>query len=227
MREYRRPRLSIEPIFDAAGDLIPYGSRYWGTDDQGEELEPPSDVYSACLHPERFEPVAVVGRAIVDYLVATYAIERTDSLAKGRTETRLTPTLGDGTPLTFVFGTQASPSVKVRAGWRFEGRWPDCGCDACDEDVKDLLDELEDTVLTIVEGGMSEWRSGPDPSSHLYEDDDGNPIGDEHIPWEVHMKLEGRVETEGSGWSSSEPEPTDMPWEPHRWPAWPRSDDDA
>jgi len=225
---YRRPAITIEPIAGVAGELIPYGSRYWGEDADGNEIEPPAEAYSACAHPERFEPVALVGRALVDYLVAAHAVDRTDSVKGGRAEIRLAPRYGGGTALTFTFGGGNLPgAVRVRAGWRFLGMWPDCGCDACDDDVEDLIDELEGAVLTIVEGGMSEWRTGPDPSSHLYEDDDGHPIGDDHIPWEVHMKLEGRVETEGGGWSSSEPEPTEMPWEPHRWPAWPRVEDRA
>lgn len=217
---YRRPVVTIATFFDASGEPIPYGSRYWGT--QGE---PPADAYSACAHPERFMPVAIVGRALVDYLTAAHAVERTDSVIAGRPNTRLTPRSGGGTPLTFIFGREESPNVRVRAGWRYEGFWPGCGCDACDDDVAILLDELENTVLTIAQGGMSEWRSGPDPSSHLYEDDAGNPIGDEHIPWHVHVQFDGPLETgeSGSSWSSGEPEPVEMPWEPHRWPAWPQA----
>lgn len=210
-------------FFDSSGGLVPYGSRYWGVDGDGTAIEPPDDAYSACAHPERFEPVVVVGRALVDYLAATYAVERADSTVDGRTNIRLTPKSGGGTPLTFAFGTQDSPHVRLRAGWRFEGLWPDCGCDACDDDVIVLLDELENTALTIVQGGMSEWRSGPDPSSHLIIDDAGNPVGDDHIPWRIHVQFDGPLETGsgGSSWGIDQAEPVEMPWEPHRWLAWP------
>jgi hypothetical protein len=220
---YRRPTVLIEAFADDLGELVPYGSRYWGTDGEGKRVEPPAGVYSACTHPQRFEPVAVVGHALVDYLAAAYEVDRTDSVNDGRAETRLTPRSGGGAPLTFVFGNEDLPGVRVQAGWRFEGLWPDCGCDACDDDVNYLLDDLENTVLTIVRGGMSEWRSGPDPSSHLVVDDAGNPIGDEHVPWTIHVQFDGPLETGGGGdrWSAGEPEPIDMPVEPHRWPAWP------
>lgn len=222
MPTYRRPDVAIATYLDAAGEVVPYGSRYWGVDADGAEVEPPADAYSACAHPERFLPVEIVGHALVDHLVAGYAVDRADSVIKGRGHTRLAPKSGGGAPLTFVFGTDASPYVRVQSGWRFRGYWPDCGCDACDEDVEGLLDELENTVLTIVQGGMSEWRSGPDPTQHLVHDDAGNPVGDDHVPWEVHVQFDGPLEVTGGGshWSSGEPEPLEMPWEPHRWPAW-------
>lgn len=217
---YRRPSLAIAEMRDASGELIPYGLR-WGED------EPPDEAYSACAHPERFEPVSVVGHALVDYLAAAYEVDRADAVIDGHAQTRLTPKLGGGTTLTFIFGSEDLPGVTVQAGWRFDGRWPDCGCDACDDDVKDLIDELESTVLTIVEGGMSEWRTGPDPSSHVVFDLAGCAIGDDHIPWRVHVRFDGRFQdamgNESSSWSAGEPEPVEMPTEPHRWPAWPRA----
>lgn len=230
MLVYQRPAVTIEAIVDASGELIPYGSRYWGTDGDGIEVEPPAEAYSACAHPERFEPVAIVGRALVDYLVATYAVDRADSVKGGGEEIQLTPRYGGGTALTFTLGGGNLPgAVRVRAGWRFLGMWPDCGCDACDDDVEYLVDELEAVVLTIVEGGMTEWRTGPDPTHKLNFDDAGNAIGDDHIPWQAHVAFDGRVDhvsgdVSGS-WSAGEPEPVEIPLEPHRWPAWPQVGD--
>jgi hypothetical protein len=219
VRPYRRPFVAIAEILDASSTPIPYGSRFWG------QTEPPESAYSVCSHPERFEPVALVGHALVDHLVAACLVDRAESMADGRMQVCLTPKFGDGTALTFEFGSEDLPGVTIKAGWRFVGMWPDCGCDACDDDVESLLDDLETTVLTIVEGGMSEWRSGPDPSRHLVHDDDGNPIGDDHIPWQIHVSFDGRADagsgTVSSGWSAGEPEPIELPTEPYRWPAWP------
>ncbi|MET1132962.1 MAG: DUF6226 family protein, partial [Aeromicrobium sp.] len=86
---------------------------------------------------------------------------------------------------------------------QYRESWPDCGCDACDEFVPALLDELETMVFAIVEGTMSEWRTGPN----------GN------VPWSAHAKFEGL--TEMSVWTDGEPEPRKLPTTPHRWGPWP------
>lgn len=215
MRPYARPDVEIATYRDAAGRPIPYGARYWAVD-----VEPPESAYSTCAHPQRFAAVELVGEALVDHLVRTYDVDRHDAEDDGRRIVVLSPR-GPGADLTVRFGGPEVPGVSVRGGWRFEESWPDCGCDACDDDVPSLLDDLEDTVLTIVEGGMSEWRSGPDPSSPLTTDDDGRPVGDDVVPWHVHVRLEGRREAEQSSWSSGEPEPVELPEAPHRWEAWP------
>lgn len=217
MEHYARPDVEVATYHDGAGRPIPYGERFWAVG-----VEPPESAYSACTHPERFVPVAQVAEALVDHLVHTYDVERTDSERAGRRTVVLSPR-GAGATLTVRFGDPDAPaaSVRVSAGRRFEESWPDCGCDACDDDVAALLDDLEDTVLTIVEGGMSEWRSGPDPTSPLVTDDAGWPVGDDVVPWHVHVRLDGRREAEQSGWSAGEPEPVELPVTPRRWEAWP------
>lgn len=218
---YQRPSVTIAEFSDASGEPITYGSRYWGE----ANIEPPSEAYETCTHPERFDPVAVVMQSLVDYLTVAYLVDRVDTTVEGVTETQLSPRSGGGTPLTFTSGAGNLPgAVRVRGGWRFHGLWPDCGCDACDDNVEDLIEELANTVLTIVEGGMSEWRTGPEPTHHLNYDEDMNPIGDDHIPWMVHVELDGRIDhasgSVGGGWSRGEPEPVELPTEPYRWPAW-------
>lgn len=216
MDGYRRPPLDTAEFRDAAGTPIPYGQRYWTVD-----VEPPENAYGRCAHPERFEPVVQIGHALIDHLTATYDVRREDERAGGRPVVVLAPAAGGGATLRITLPLPSLPGVEVRAGWRFRGLWPDCGCDACDDSVPDLLDDLEASVLTIVEGGMSEWRSGPDPASPLITDDAGNPIGDSHVPWRVHARLDGRLRTETGGWSDGEPDPVELPDEPFHWPAWP------
>lgn len=217
MERYARPDVEIAACRDAEGRQIPYGGRYWAVG-----VEPPEWAYSTCSHPERFAPIEKVAQALVEHLVHTYDVERTDSERAGRRTVVLSPR-GAGATLTVRFGDPDAPaaSVRVSAGRRFEESWPDCGCDACDDDVAALLDDPEATVLTIVEGGMSEWRSGPDPSSPLVTDDAGRPVGDDVVPWHVHVRFDGRREDEQSGWSSGEPEPLELSTTPHRWEAWP------
>ena len=60
----------------------------------------------------------------------------------------------DAAPLTFVITDH--PSVEISAGFFFEAVFPECGCDACDEDLLINLSLLESTVFSIVEGKLSE-----------------------------------------------------------------------
>jgi len=196
LRDYVRPSVDLGTYRDDHGRPIPYGSVYWG------EVEPPTEVYSTCAHPERFEPVVEVGHALLDHLELTYDVDRTEARRSGRTRVTLAPRSGTGTPLSLEFGAPDQPSVTLRAGHQYGELWPDCGCDACDDSVRDLLDAMETVVLAIPEGRMSEWRE--------------RRAGE---PWAARVRIDGV--TEQSGWSDDEPEPVDLPTTPHRWGPWP------
>lgn len=213
MRSYRRPDVEIETFLDETGDPIPYGHHGWWDDG------PPQDAYSRCVHPERFAPIRQVGEALVDHLRSAHDVDVAESIDAGVRTLRLRPNGGQGAPMTLTVSLDGVSAVTLHAGHRFEARWPDCGCDACDEDVADLLDDLESTVLAVAAGRLSEWRTGPDPTSPLVRDDEGRAVGEEVVPWQVHHRLEGV--SEGGGWSSDEPEPVELPHAPHQWPAWP------
>lgn len=44
-----------------------------------------------------------------------------------------------------------------------------CGCEHCDEGVLDLVDDLEDSISAVVDGGLWEWLNDP---AMNYTDDD-------------------------------------------------------
>lgn len=202
LRDYVRPRVDLGTWLDDDGNPIDYGSVYWGLDG-----EPAKDAYSVCRHPERFEPVVEVARALLDHLERAYDVVRTERGVDGQTCVRLTPASGDGAALMVLFPLTGLPGVEVTAGLRFRNSWPDCGCDACDDSVPDLLDEFERTVFAIVEGTMSEWRGGPEHD----------------VPWTINVEFDDATVNSGlaAGWSSGEPEPLDLPLTPRRWGAWP------
>lgn len=154
MSAYCRPDVEIATFLDDDGRPVRYGTQW---DD------PPQEAYSRCAHPERFEPVVVVACALLEHVVASYEVERRDDVVDGRATTVLTPA-GGGAVLRLQIGGGPLPVAKVAAGFRYVRSWPDCGCDACDDDVADLLDHLEHTVLSIVEGRLSERREVPSPS---------------------------------------------------------------
>ncbi len=58
-----------------------------------------------------------------------------------------------------TFGFTSLPGVFLAAGAFHQFAFPACGCDACDEDPDALLDQLEETVLAVVDGGYQEWAT--------------------------------------------------------------------
>ena len=101
------------------------------------------------VNEERFAPIVLVARALRDYLLATY-----DVAVDGD---RLVPASPTAAPLTIVISD--FPQVKVLAGAAGNERFPQCGCDACDEDVEELAEMLERYVFSVVNGGFQEtWR---------------------------------------------------------------------
>lgn len=156
---------------DAAGEPIPYGDR-WGVDG------PPERTYSRTRHPERFEPLIAVSRALVDHLDATYDVdvEVSDGLPDDAPETirefehgqvrvvrttTVVPRHGLCAPL--VIAETSFPSVLVAMGAAGLERAPACGCDACDESLENSAEELENLIFAVANGRYQErysWTEG-------------------------------------------------------------------
>jgi hypothetical protein len=160
MGSYVRPAVAEQTYRAADGSVIEYGNR-WG--DHG----PPEDSYSVDSHPDRFAPLHQIADALIDYLRRTYDVQVVDDLScaqdVGHTvdavrAVRLTPATRAAASLTFVFTTY--PGVTLHAGLLHDFRYPQCGCDACDESLASVADELECTVLTVVSGGYREQVRG-------------------------------------------------------------------
>ncbi|MGN6272719.1 MAG: DUF6226 family protein [Protaetiibacter sp.] len=155
MSAYRRPAIDATVYRDARGDVIRYGER-WGIDG------PPEGSYSRVSNLERFRPLQTIADALIAHLGETFDVTVDDDpahaaeLLQHRDDVaravRVTPT--SGAPLTFVFTT--FPSVFVHAGELVDLLFPFCGCDACDESVANLADELEWQVLAVSAGGLHE-----------------------------------------------------------------------
>jgi hypothetical protein len=152
-----RPDLPSREYRGEDGQPINYGNR-WGGD------SPPEDSYSRDTHPERFEGLHEVARALVNYLKNTYDVDVSADSAHGADVSvhagevievaRVTPRNPSAAPLTFVW--TAYPGIVVHAGLLHDFPFPICGCDACDETVDSEATRLERLVLGVAAGGYGE-----------------------------------------------------------------------
>lgn len=142
---FARPTLPKPEFVGDDGRVIVYGSRWAGG-------SPPEDAYSRVTHPERFAPVRTVVDALVDHLETWYVVDvdRRDGEQTTRV-VHLRPTTGATITI-----TATTESVIVEAGALFRDVAPGCACDACDETVETVADQLEETLLAIAAGGLRE-----------------------------------------------------------------------
>jgi len=176
---YVRPDITTEVILDDEGRAIPFGHR-WGADG------PPADAYSVVTHPERFGPLVTVADALVAYLNSKFDVTiETDVTASDRepkpsippnpnrsavTRTvKVTPNRRDAAGLTIIY--TSFPSIEVQAGVFFAEPFPDCGCDACDDEWSGVADHLESVVLAVVHGTFSETVTGRSLETRLWYPD--------------------------------------------------------
>jgi hypothetical protein len=141
MEGYRRPAIPRLEFRDADGVVIRYGDRWWDT--PSEDLP-----YSVTVHPQRFAPLVDVARALDSVIPAAHR--------------------PGGAALPISIEVTAFPGAIIWVGGR-DFPFPTCGCDACDEDVAQLADQMEELVDAVVEG-----RWAGDENSFRYWGDWGS-----------------------------------------------------
>ena len=156
MWTFTRPHIAPVTFRDAAGDVIPYGSRWPDM--------PPEDTYSVESNLERFAPLHTYADALIAHLTETYdasAVEDppfTNDLIWGSDGVtrvvRVTPNDPAASPIMFAFTDY--PGIRIRMGYLIDLGGPRCGCEACDETWESTADELERHVEAAVAGGFSE-----------------------------------------------------------------------
>jgi hypothetical protein len=156
MSEYRRPSLVVATYRDEAGLPINYGHRWAGS--------PPEDAYSRVSDSQRFAPLHVVADSLVEWLQANFDVKVEESLTVADDllhsqsdiirAVRVSPQDRAAAPLTFVL--TKFPGVLLHAGALHDYHFPSCGCDACDDDIEDLAEQLEWTVRAVIAGDYLE-----------------------------------------------------------------------
>ena len=192
MRTYQRPDFPVKEYRDELGHPIPYGQRWEGS--------PPEDAYSRISNPERFAPLHTVANALADWLQESFdvTVDESPSVASDLLRVpdqvvravRIMPGDPAAAPLTFVL--TGFPGVYLHAGALHDFQFPVCGCDACDEDVSGLAEDLEWTVRAVVQGGyMERFLAGRQWIENLLEDGStgmrsGRSRADEYPPERLH-----------------------------------------
>lgn len=131
-----------------------------------ETREPPDEAYGRVTAPERFSVLheaadELLSDLVERYDVGTSAADVSDFRWRGGAELaraiRLRPSRADAASL--VCGFTAFPGLVVRFGKWHVQTLPHCGCDACDEDPGDLIQELHRDVTALVKGRFREELS--------------------------------------------------------------------
>lgn len=122
----------------------------------------PLEAYGTVTNPERFLAVQAAARDLVDRLADRFVVRvepgsAADDFPRDRVSgvvLRVTPEDGEAGSLAVLFTDH--PGVFVRTGrWSVEA-FPHCGCDACDEQPDDLIQDMERFVEGYVTGGQVE-----------------------------------------------------------------------
>ena len=131
--------------------------RRWGPDG------PPPEAYSRFSDPERYRPLLAEVDRLVGELERTYDV-RVDRAATWPVEphealervVRVEPARGAA----LVLAVGEPPRVLAWSGhWSGDGRFPACGCDACDETADDVVEHLRGWVASVVLGRSTERLS--------------------------------------------------------------------
>ena len=176
--------------------------------DEPEAELPPDDAYERVTNPERFLVLHDAALAEIGRLVASYDVVRTDGVdprsamyLRDAPAVVLTPA-GGGAPITITLSS--FPGVAIHAGHAYDFRLPSCGCDACDEQPDDLIERLQEVLVDVAAGGLTETRQrrfGADASTVRLERADRSGFSES----------EGAVDPTTDG---------DLPIGITRWPAW-------
>jgi hypothetical protein len=178
---------------------------------------PPADAYSRVTNPERYAPLHDMASELLDRLESEFDVESVtgygldvelENQDLARPSRRLTPRSPSAAPLVVSF--TGFPGVAARFGRWHSERFPDCGCDACDESVAEAFQRLEDFAAGVTTGGFRESLRGA-------------RLGNAYLAYELIVPRGGRrsgeglIDRERANQMMAETDRTSYEWTP-----WPR-----
>lgn len=153
---------------------------------------PPDDAYGRVADSGRYRRLYDHGAALVERLQRIYDVEvQEDAVDEDLTVrptdrvVRLVPANADAATITIAFTD--FPGLIVRYGDHHVVAYPRCGCDACDEDVGRLIEEMEQQFNDLAEGRFSE-AVGRRERTYIF----GARMTTERLPSPTSRKERGR-----------------------------------
>ena len=129
-----------------------------------EAGNPPDDAYSKVTNPERFRPLHGAAMGLIERLRTEFDIEveegydipfpGIDKFELDLPSVRLTPIDAACAPISISFTD--FPGIIIRLGRWKEEPFPNCGCDACDEDADEEMEGMAEIVESVTGGGFLE-----------------------------------------------------------------------
>lgn len=128
--------------------------------------DPPEEAYGRVSNPQRFAPLLPAADTLVADLVERFEVTVTRGPATPRPASaiqpidsiRITPPYPDQAPLTIT--TTSFPGLYLEVGAWQHIALPACGCDACDEQVDDAVEDLIKYCTAAAEGRLYEHVDG-------------------------------------------------------------------
>jgi Family of unknown function (DUF6226) len=147
-------------------------------DDEAPHHDTTERPYGRVTNAARFAVLHSAALELLDRLAVEYDVERIapyendDDLGwlaripLARSTVALVPRDDECAPLVVAFSS--FPGLLVRAGRRYRGAFPGCGCDACDETAEGEIDRFLRLVQALTTGRFREYlQTGADGSQGL------------------------------------------------------------
>lgn len=149
--------------------------------------DPPPEAYHRVTNPERYASLHAVAERLLADLGREYDVVREETNALpwpkaqiARPTVRLTPRGGAGAPIQVSF--TAFPGLHVRVGRWYVEAFPRCGCDACDEALDRLLDDVRFLATCAATGHFREEEEAGGRVTTMFGPADGRVKSQSGVP---------------------------------------------
>ncbi|CRK51949.1 conserved hypothetical protein [Rhodococcus sp. RD6.2] len=161
---------------------------------------PPQEAYGRVTNPQRFAPLIPAAEELVADLELRFEVtvtrepavpRRASSTVRTIESIRLIPPDPDQAPLTIT--TTSFPGLYLDVGAWQHIALPACGCDTCDEQVEDAVEDLVKYCTALAGGKLSERINVAQRTlEHTWDGDDWGRSGSQSLSPQREAELRAR-----------------------------------